>query len=204
MNGNLSTPIVLRQTPKPQRGMALVVSLVLLIVVTLVGLAGMRGTILQERMAGGAYDRETGFQAAEAALMLGARDFTTNRQAWDQKIAANAAELDCSNRTCAANPSGQIANKLWNPVSSGTSDGDFTALDKTNLPQYVVQRLGPCSSTGAGAGFTGTTDQNEGGPGGSQLNNQGTCYRITARALDPTASMNADRAQVLLQATYRM
>jgi len=55
-----------------QRGMALVVSLILLITVTLVGLAGMRGTILQERMAGGAYDRETGFQAAEAALILGA------------------------------------------------------------------------------------------------------------------------------------
>lgn len=190
--------------PGRQRGMALVVSLILLIVVTLVGLAGMRGTILQERMAGGAYDRETGFQAAEAALALGAKDFISNRQAWNKTISDNSAHLDCSNQSCSSNPNGSIDNKLWVSVSAGTSDTTFTAIDKNNPPQYVVQLLGPCSSSGAGASYTGTTDQNEGGPGGVQLNNQGTCYRITARAIDPTASENADRAQVLLQATYRM
>jgi len=187
-----------------QRGMALVVSLILLITVTLVGLAGMRGTILQERMAGGAYDRETGFQAAEAALILGATDFTNNRQAWDLLIADNADALDCSNQSCPANPSGQIANNLWRPVTAGNAENQFSAMDTDNPPQFVVQLLGACSASGAGIGFTGTTDQNEGGPGGSQLNDQGTCYRITARALDPTAAINAERSQVLLQATYRM
>lgn len=187
-----------------QQGMALVVSLILLVVVTFVGLAGMRGTILQEQMAGGAYDREVGFQAAEAALMVGAQDFVNNRQVWDSKIDANSAALDCSDQTCPSNPSGRIQNTLWQSVSTGTTESTFTAIDVSNPPQYVVQRLGDCSSTGAGTGFTGTTDQNQGGPGGSQLNNQGTCYRITARALDPTAAINADRAQVLLQATYRM
>lgn len=191
-------------SPHYEQGMALMVSLVLLIVVTLVGLAGMRGTILQERMAGGAYDRATGFQAAEAALALGADDFATNRQAWETKIASNDTDLDCSNRSCAANPSSEIDNSLWSSAPTGAADDQFTAIDASNPPQYVVQLLGICSSTGAGAGFTGTTDQNEGGPGGGQLNNQGTCYRITARAIDPTAAINADRAQVLLQATYRM
>ncbi|MDV2080897.1 pilus assembly PilX family protein [Marinobacter xestospongiae] len=187
-----------------QQGAALAVSLLLLIIVTLVGLAGMRGTLLQERMAGGAYDRETGFQAAEAALILGARNFSNNRRAWDAVIDANATDLDCSSRTCAANPSGQVAAARWTSVSSGTTDGDFTAIDTTNPPQFVVQRMGLCSSTGAGTGFTGTTDQNEGGPGGAQLNSPGTCYRITARAIDPAAAINAERAQVFLQATYRM
>lgn len=187
-----------------QRGMALVVSLILLVVVTLVGLAGMRGTILQERMAGGAYDRETAFQAAEAALALGAEDFISNRQAWEAEIDSNASALDCSDQSCAANPSGAITNSLWKSVPSGTGENQFSAMDASNLPQYVVQLLGECSTTGAGGGFTGTTDQNEGGAGGSQLNNQGTCYRITARALDPTEPINAERAQVLLQATYRM
>ncbi|BES69984.1 hypothetical protein RE428_10020 [Marinobacter nanhaiticus D15-8W] len=204
MKRNRKKQTVAMGCPARQRGMALFVSLILLVVVTLVGLAGMRGTILQERMAGGAYDRETGFQAAEAALMLAAQDFTSNPSTWDNEIAANASDLDCSNKSCASNPSGQIANARWKSVTSGTSASEFTAIDSSNPPQYVVQLLGDCSSTGAGGGFTGTTDQNEGGPGGSQLNNQGTCYRITARALDPTASVNADRAQVLLQATYRM
>ncbi|MDP4549010.1 MULTISPECIES: pilus assembly PilX family protein [unclassified Marinobacter] len=187
-----------------QQGMALVVSLVLLIAVTLVGLAGMRGTILQERMAGGAYDRETGFQAAEAALIMGARDFTSNRQTWEALIAANSASLDCSDKSCASNPSGQIANNLWQSIPNGTGQTEFTAIDSASPPQFVVQLLGNCSSTGVGTGYTGTTDQNEGGPGGTQLTNQGTCYRITARALDPTAAINAERAQVVLQATYRM
>ncbi|RCW66471.1 type IV pilus assembly protein PilX [Marinobacter nauticus] len=204
MKRNFKTKNAQMNPPRQQRGMALAISLVLLVVVTLVGLAGMRGTIFQERMAGGAYDRETGFQAAEAALMLGARDFTNNRQAWVDKIDDNASDLDCSDRTCAANPSGVIANKLWASVSSGTTDSDFTAIDSANPPQYVVQLLGDCSSTGAGGGFTGTTDQNEGGPGGTLLANQGQCYRITARAIDPTTAANAERAQVLLQATYRM
>jgi type IV pilus assembly protein PilX len=184
--------------------MALVVSLILLVVVTLVGLAGMRGTILQERMAGGAYDRETGFQAAEAALMLGANDFISNRQVWLTRINDNDDDLDCSDKSCVSNPGGSIDNALWSSVPTGSGQAQFTAVDSTNPPQYVVQLLGECSSTGAGVGFTGTTDQNEGGPGGTQLNNQGTCYRITARAIDPTAAINAERAQVVLQATYRM
>ena len=138
MKRNFKTKTAQMNRSRQQRGMALAISLVLLVVVTLVGLAGMRGTIFQERMAGGAYDRETGFQAAEAALMLGARDFTNNRQAWVDKIDDNASDLDCSDRTCAANPSGVIDNTLWESVSSGTTDSDFTAIDSANPPQYVV------------------------------------------------------------------
>ncbi|MAO12706.1 pilus assembly PilX family protein [Marinobacter sp.] len=204
MKRNFKTKTAQMNFPRQQRGMALAISLVLLVVVTLVGLAGMRGTIFQERMAGGAYDRETGFQAAEAALMLGARDFTNNRQTWVERIKDYESDLDCSDQTCAANPSGVIDNERWESVSSGTTDSDFTAIDSANPPQYVVQLLGDCSSTGAGGGFTGTTDQNEGGPGGTLLANQGQCYRITARAIDPENTANAERAQVLLQATYRM
>jgi type IV pilus assembly protein PilX len=51
-----------------QRGVALLVALVFLIVLTLLGLATMRGTTLQERMAGGSRDYNIALQAAEAAL----------------------------------------------------------------------------------------------------------------------------------------
>ena len=53
---------------KRQRGVALVVVLILLLIVTLLGLASMRGALLEERMSGNLYDRSLSFQAAERAL----------------------------------------------------------------------------------------------------------------------------------------
>ncbi|MDG4559697.1 MAG: PilX N-terminal domain-containing pilus assembly protein [Candidatus Competibacter sp.] len=55
---------------RQQRGAALVVGLILLVVITLVGVAAMRGTTLQEKMAGNLRDSNLSFQAAEAALRL--------------------------------------------------------------------------------------------------------------------------------------
>lgn len=51
-----------------QKGAALVVALVLLLVITILGLSSMRGTSLQERMSANLRDRGLAFQAAEAAL----------------------------------------------------------------------------------------------------------------------------------------
>ena len=56
-----------------ERGSVLMISLVILLVLTLLGIGGMNTTILQERMAGNASDRELAFQAAEAALRDGER-----------------------------------------------------------------------------------------------------------------------------------
>jgi type IV pilus assembly protein PilX len=51
-----------------QRGSALIVSLVMLLLLSLIGIAGMQTTILQDRMTGNLQDQELAFQAAEAAL----------------------------------------------------------------------------------------------------------------------------------------
>ncbi len=51
-----------------QRGVALVVGLILLLVLTLVGLTGMRSAVMEEQMAGHFRDRDLALQAAEAAL----------------------------------------------------------------------------------------------------------------------------------------
>ena len=55
-------------TRSADAGIALPVALILLLIVTLVGLAAMRGTTLQQRMTAHFYDRELAFQAAEAGL----------------------------------------------------------------------------------------------------------------------------------------
>lgn len=51
-----------------QDGATLLVALVMLIVMTLLGLASIRGTSMQERMGANMYDRSLAFQAVESAL----------------------------------------------------------------------------------------------------------------------------------------
>ena len=51
-----------------QRGFVLIVALVLLLILTILGLAAAQSTSLQERMAGNARNRDLAFQAAEAGL----------------------------------------------------------------------------------------------------------------------------------------
>jgi type IV pilus assembly protein PilX len=51
-----------------QQGAVLVVGLILLMVITLLALAGIQGVSLQERMSGNAYDRNIAFNAAEIGL----------------------------------------------------------------------------------------------------------------------------------------
>lgn len=51
-----------------QQGAALVVSLIILLVLTVLGVASMRSTTLEEKMAGNSRDLSLAFNAAEAAL----------------------------------------------------------------------------------------------------------------------------------------
>lgn len=53
---------------RKERGSALLVSLVMLLLITLIAVGSMQGTILQERMTANLRDRDLAFQAAEAAM----------------------------------------------------------------------------------------------------------------------------------------
>lgn len=57
-----------------QRGAALVVSLIMLVLMTLIGVTAMRVTTVQEKMVANSRDLNIAFQAAEAALLRG-RDY---------------------------------------------------------------------------------------------------------------------------------
>jgi type IV pilus assembly protein PilX len=54
-----------------QRGAAMVIALIMLLVLTLLATASARMTLLEERMTGNTQDRNVAFQAAEAALRSG-------------------------------------------------------------------------------------------------------------------------------------
>ncbi|MFJ7110481.1 PilX N-terminal domain-containing pilus assembly protein [Pseudomonas sp. NPDC098740] len=57
--------------PHAQRGMALLVSLVFLLLLTLIGLSSMQNATLQEKMAASVTLRNQSFQGAESALRVG-------------------------------------------------------------------------------------------------------------------------------------
>ncbi len=54
-----------------QQGVVLVISLIMLLVMTLIGITGMNTKILEEKMAGNFRDKAVAFQAAESALKTG-------------------------------------------------------------------------------------------------------------------------------------
>lgn len=56
-----------------QDGSALIISLVFLVLLTMIGVASIQDSTLQERMAGNERDRNLAFQSAEAALRAGER-----------------------------------------------------------------------------------------------------------------------------------
>lgn len=64
-----------RPSQARQAGAVLYTGLVILILLTLLGLASMSGVVLQERMAGNHRVNQSAFQNAEARLRLAERDF---------------------------------------------------------------------------------------------------------------------------------
>ena len=62
--------------PAQQRGAVLIVALIMLLLLTVIGLSSMRGTSLQENMAGNMRDSNLSLQASEAALRKGEEEVT--------------------------------------------------------------------------------------------------------------------------------
>lgn len=63
-----------RMAAKSEHGMALLVSLVFLLLLTLIGISSMQNATLQEKMAGSVTLRNQSFQLAESALRAGEDD----------------------------------------------------------------------------------------------------------------------------------
>ena len=69
--------------PPSQRGAALLTVLLLLLIMTLLGLASLRSGLLEERMSGNLYDRSVSFQSAEAALREAEVSIVARTNAYD-------------------------------------------------------------------------------------------------------------------------
>lgn len=175
---HLSQKTCRRHTDR-QKGAALIISLILLVIMSLLGVAGIRGITQQERMATQSYDRNIAFQATEAAL----RD-VENLVETNKPTPTSGCSLVSSLMSCA--PPAATDTPRW-------LDDDFeswTALDAVGsgslavTPEYFVEYLGGNFECSPGEGTaTGVTCKR---------------YRITARSNDGSGS----RSHVMLQSIY--
>jgi type IV pilus assembly protein PilX len=172
---------------KPQQGVALVIALMLLVLIALVGLAAIRGTVIQQRMAANTYDRQLAFQAAEAALRVGTAAIT------------NGTALNCGpgGQVCDANPFSDTHVPASSIVTLTTTQ--YQGTSAVAQPQYVIQYLGGWVSAAQGTGFGQTANSYQYDAQGNQASTP--YYRVTARSSDPSQSGN--RAVVTLQAVVK-
>ncbi|RUL74048.1 pilus assembly PilX family protein [Dyella choica] len=175
--------------------MALIVAMVLLLLITLVGLAAMRGTMMQQRMASNLYDRQVAIQNAEAAVRAATVLIPTQPAlVWHN--------CQTAGTTCLPNPfnDSTLPSSAIHPVSAGTSAGAYTAGATAGYqPQYVVENMGNWVDQNANTGFGNTANSRNYGVQGSS--STAVYYRITARSGDP--SVVKDRAVVILQAVIK-
>jgi type IV pilus assembly protein PilX len=167
--------------PSAQRGVALAVVLILLVVMSLLALAGLRGTLMEERMTSNMKDRSLSFQSAEAALREG-------EAVAAGKPAAPAAGT-CTKGLCGMPDPANVPTPAWE--TKAVWDDAYTATAAEGMPaaNYIIELLaddvppkGTCTTSG---------DISEPSCSGSESR-----YRITARS-------NVDgRAEVMLQSIY--
>jgi type IV pilus assembly protein PilX len=183
--------------PSRQSGIALIVSLLLLIVVTLVGLAAIHGTITQQQMAANFYDRQVALQSAEAAIRAA--------QSIVQAAPTSGFIIDCSPTAataCQSNPftDASVPSGDIQTVATGTADGQFTkSAVAASQPQFVVQNMGAFQDPNANTNYNQTANSYQYGGAAGALTY--TYYRITARSGDP--STIGDRSVVTLQAMIK-
>lgn len=179
-----------------QSGIALIVALLLLVIISLIGLAAVRGTIMQQKMASNMYDRELSFQSAEAALRVAEKQLLSN---------PNASFIrDCGPtgaNACRADPftDPNLPNNSIQNVARGTGITQYSASGLlTGQPQFIVENMGTfLDPTNVGLNQTANSMQYGGGGSGQSY----TYFRITARSSDPT-NLGA-RAIVTLQSVVK-
>lgn len=176
----------------PERGVVLLVALVMLLLVTVLGLASVRMLTLEERMAANSFDRNLAFQAAETALREGEALAATGPNVGFLGVAMACNNLNngaCADGLCSP-PHPDCKAARWENASFAGWRNASTAASPlaTGTPQFFVEHLGsafPCD------------------PQHPTLQSSNCVrYRITARSHDPAAPAAQGRANVVLQSIY--
>ncbi|MCO6413926.1 MAG: hypothetical protein J5I92_14390 [Thiogranum sp.] len=133
-----------------QHGAALVVSLMMLLVMTLIGITAMNTTVLEEKMAGNSRQRQLAFQSAEAALRS-AEDWlftnVTNVAAFETTFNGTPAELYWERKPRPGSTLRPITidvydHSAWAVGNSQEPATSVTSATDQQDPRYVIEYLG--------------------------------------------------------------
>lgn len=198
--------------PASQRGVALVVGLVFLLITTLMAITAMSGVVMQERMAANLKNASVADAGAESALRAGEnwlrRHYLTS--AGNQALGNATASLGVYGRETDEPIAfvDQFRNaKEWLDEPGGAavhypsdliSDSQLSDPDGANLaarPQYIIEDVSPLRPPGSRAKESGADDTY----GGYQMSSDcaARIFRITARS--PGSSRNVIR---VTESTY--
>lgn len=174
----MNTNTIQRQGNTKQQGAVLVVSLMILLVMTLLGLSSMQGTILEEKMSGNMRDRNLALQSAEVTMRDG-ETFVNN--------IVNTSQFNDTEGLYALTTSdpNYFSTNTW--ASARTYSSTMPAV-KTQ-PRYVVKHVGEITGAGGSINIGGYSDKPIGG--------NVTTFRITSRGTG-----GRDTTQVFLQTHY--
>lgn len=161
-----------------QRGAVLIMSLIMLLIMTIIGITGMRTTVIEEKMAGNMRDQNLAFQAAEAALRDG-------ENVVEGLVATSSFDGTGGRLGSADDDPDFFDNATWSSNSmaySGTIPG------VASQPRLIIKFIGQIQAN------TGSLKT-----GGYGLRNTNTVnnFRVTAKGTG-----RADTSQAILQGYY--
>lgn len=160
--------------PVHQRGSTLIISLMILIVMTLIGLTGVMTSTLEEKMAGNTRDQALAFQAAEAALRDG-------EEYYNDAIDSPAVSFNGGSPGLYATGDAPDlhADATWNTarVYSGVIEG------VKSQPRYIIELVGAVGQA--------TEDLNIGGYGDASGLGNLVAVRVTARGVGGSGNTTA-------------
>lgn len=165
---------------KNQHGSALIISLVILIAMTLIGVTAMRTTLMEEKMTSNMRDKEIAFQAAEAALIEGEEIMAS--------LVTNSSFDGTGGRLASSDDDPDyFADATWTDSNSIEYSG--TLDDVENQPRLILKYLG----------------ETEGDNGSLKMRNYGqrrtsnvSNFKVTSRG----TGRSGDNTQVILQSHY--
>ena len=159
---------------RSQTGVVLIVGLVMVVLISIVALAAIKGSGLQEAMSGNARDRNIAFQAAEAGL-------TAGESIVDETLVAVAPT--CPSAVCSGNRNANPADSvIYFDETAWINNSILTtamALPTNTQPRFIVEEL-PLYRPDDGSNVDGIGSVTEIVP-----------YRITSRGVGLTAESTA-------------
>jgi len=167
-----------------QRGSALIISLIFLLLLTIIGVAAMQSATLQERMAGNTRDRNLAFQSAEGALrgaedVLGAATLPT----FNNSTAGYRQQL-----TLAGSGAYWMTTYNWQGAAGANSGSQSYAVHSytgvAEAPRFVIEQLPTVAKVGESIKL-------------GQLE-EGGFFRVTTRAVGATPE-----TAVILQSVFK-